>query len=358
MKITPLILMFTLLLFYPVFTLYAQWETVFFTEAEGVYAASSELDKPADFMNFGEYSPKNLLDGSLDTSWVEGEAGTGAGSYVLIGLPGDLKKYILINNGYQKSESLFLKNNRVKDFKLSLYSGFTSDMRAGQIGFEADLVQISSPVTLTLKDKMAVQPFEIPFETSDVAASRESELTRYTRAHPGDPGFRDFLIMKFEIVSVYPGSQWDDTCIAGIHFADTEAGTGLNPGEQVKEVRISADSQKIYLQTSEDRTLLLTEARDTPDGEFLTFTLSDVSPDKMWAVITEQHGSTGGGRIEETYQLWSLQRMKEVPAALMKAYDATPMDFTIRSGRLFLETFEGKRVLLEDIDLDMEGGNW
>lgn len=364
MKTTYLITIFSLLLF-PAHTLFAQWETVFFTEAGGVYAASSELEKPADFMEVGEYSPRNLFDDSPETSWVEGEAGPGTGSYVLIGLQGNLKKYIIINNGYQKSESLFLKNNRVKDFKLSLYSGFTSDMRAGQTGFEADILQIAEPVTLTLKDEMGEQQFDMPFEAVKVAASKESELIRYTRAHPGEPGIQEFLILKFEIASVYEGSQWDDTCVAGISLSDRSQGNSLLPKEQITEVRISSDDQKIILQTSENRELLLVDAQTlaeekgyTAKGEFLTFTLLDVSTDNLWAVISEEHGFTNGGHIEETSHLWSLARMKEVPPALLEAYNATPMGFTIRSGRLYLETIENKSVLLEDLDLDIESGNW
>ncbi len=357
--------MFCLLLLFQAHTLFAQWETVFFTEAGGIYAASSELEKPTDFMEVGEYSPMNLFDDSLETSWVEGEAGPGTGSYILIGQQGELKKYMMINNGYQKSESLFLKNNRVKDFKLSLYSGFTSDMRAGQTGFEADILQIAEPVNFTLKDEMGIQPFGMPFETAEVEALRDSELTRYTSAHAEEPGIQEFLILKFEIASVYKGSLWDDTCIAGISFSNRSRENCLLPKEQITEVKNSSDDQKILLLTSENRELLLVDAKTlaiekgyTAEGEFLTFTLLDVSPDNLWAVISEEHGFTSGGHIEETSHLWSLARMKEVPPALLEAYNAMPLGFRIRSGTLYLETYEGTFVRLGDLNVDMMSGRW
>jgi len=50
--------------------------------------------------------------------------------------------------------------------------------------------------------------------------------------------------------------------------------------------------------------------------------------------------------------------MKEVPPALMEAYKATPLGFKIRSGTLYLETYEDKFVRLEDLDLDMMSGRW
>jgi len=365
MKIFLNLALSLILLMIPAGSIFAQWETVFFTEAGGTYAVSSELEKPGNPMDIGPYSPVNLFDNDPETSWVEGEDGPGIGSYVLIGMDNSLQQFLLLDNGYQKSRSLFLKNNRVKDFRISVYAGYTSDLRSGQFGFEADILLLAGPELLTLNDEMGRQRFEMPFDHGEIETLRESAFARYKKEHPEESGIRDFLVLKFEIISVYEGSRWDDTCIAGISFADSETAAGLHPGEQVKNLRISQDGRKIFIDTSEDRTLLLADAQITArergytaDGEFLTFSLMDISPDKMWAVISEQHGFTDGGRIKETCRLWSLQRMKEVPAALMKAYAATPMAFTIIGERLFLETFEEKTVLLEDLDLDMESGNW
>jgi len=357
MKATYLIPMFSLLLL-PAHTLSAQWDTVFFADGGGIYAASSELEKPADPMNFGPYSPVNLFDKDPASSWVEGKEGPGIGSYVLIGITGPLEKFILISNGYQKSEDLFIKNNRVKDFRISLYAGFTSDIRAGQFGFEADITEIAPPVTLSLKDEMGIQTFELPFDTAETEELKDSRRSHYAESWPGEIGIRDFFVLKVEIASVYKGSRWDDTCIAGIEFSNSPPGAMLNPGESVSGVRISADSSTVYLETSENRELILADNRGTGPGEFLSYTLMDASPDRNWAVISTQHGSTEGGRIEESYHLWSISRMKEVPGALMEAYGATPLGFTLKSGRLYLETFEEKDVLLEDLDLDMENPHW
>ncbi|RKX74197.1 MAG: hypothetical protein DRP60_10640, partial [Spirochaetes bacterium] len=83
-----------------------------------------------------------------------------------------------------------------------------------------------------------------------------------------------------------------------------------------------------------------------------------VSPRAFWAGLVEDHGFTSGGQLEEACWLWSLARMKEVPPALMEAYKATPLGFKIRSGTLYLETYEDKFVRLEDLDVDMMSGRW
>lgn len=58
------------------------------------------------------HSPQVLLDGYVDTAWVEGVSGYGSGEYVRIGFPaGTVVHGMGIVNGYQKSENLFWKNS-------------------------------------------------------------------------------------------------------------------------------------------------------------------------------------------------------------------------------------------------------
>ena len=353
------------LLILPVLPLSAQWEPVFFTDAEGIYAASSELEKPSNLMSFGKYSPKNLLDGSPATSWVEGEDGPGIGTYVLIGIQKPLGKYLLINNGYQESDGLFLKNNRVQELKVSIYAGFTFEGREGQTGFEADLLPMKESAIITLNDEMGTQQIELPFNLGDTEVFREEGLKDYKNDFPDARGVQDFLVLKFEIVSVYPGSIWDDTCISGIAFSNQDPDQFLAPNEGVSNITLGPDSRKVLIHTTAKRELLLIDAQTIAQekgyngkGEFLTFILLDISPDNKWAVITYQHGFTSGGNIDETFHLWSLPRMKEVSPVLLEAYNATPLGFTTKSSRFYLETLEEKPVLLEDLDLDMESGYW
>ena len=362
-KLQPFFIL--LILFIPVSSLFAQWESVFFDDAGGIYSASSELEKPSELMEIGRYSPWNLFDSDPATSWVEGEEGPGIGSYVLVGIPGPFMQYLIIHNGYQESEDLFIKNNRVKELRVSIYAGFTFDGREGQTGFEADLLPMDESALITLSDEMGAQQIELPFDADDVAAFSEEGFKYYKYDYPDETGVKDFLVLKFEIISVYPGSIWDDTCIAGIDFSNQDPGQFLTPDEQVTAVSLEPDSGKIFIETAENRKLLLVDAQAiahekgyTAEGEFLSLNLIEVSPDRKWAVISYQHGFTGGGNIDETFHLWSLPRMKEVSDALLEAYAATPLGFQIKNGRLYLETLEDKSVLLEDLDLDMESGYW
>ncbi len=360
---------FFLFVFFSVCTaLFSRWESFFFNDAGGIYSASSELEKPSDLMKLGRYSPKNLLDHDCATSWVEGDDGPGIGSYVLIGIQGHLKKYLIIYNGYQQSINLFKKNNRIKELKISLYAGFTSDERAGQTGFEADTVPYSEFKVIILKDKMGAQRFELSFDSEKAETFMAEEREKYVEEHAADLGkfggigsLKSFFYLKFEIVSVYKGSKWDDTCIAGIEFTDNSDGSYIPVNEKITKIYQNDNGGNVLIKTSSGLEMVLVsiqrlaEKPDTGENEFFTLSIMDVSPDNEWAVIDYQHGSSEGGSIEETHHLWSVRRMEEVPVSLLSAYGpVTPLDFLVKNGRIYLETYEGKNILLEDIAADLD----
>lgn len=341
----------------------AQWQRIPFQDGGGIYAASSELEKPASMMDFGRYSPHNLFDHDSATAWVEGEKGPGIGSYILIGIRHGVKKYILLYNGYQQSESLFYKNNRVKELKLSLHIGFIlPEEDGGQFGLQADTVPFGKDAFLSVKDAMGVQRFKLPFDLTKIHTFRKTERNRYLKAHPGNNKVQDFIFIKFEILSVYKGNRWDDTCIAGIEFTDSPTGLYIPVDEKITGIYPNDEADKIFIRTSSQRELVLADAgflaerfSYTGEGEFLTLSLMDISPDKEWAIIDYQHGFSSGGRIEETSHLWSVRRMEEVPPSLLRRYQIdSPLNFKLKNNHLYLETEGEKNILLEDIDTDLD----
>ncbi len=342
-------------------TLSALGKPVFFTDAGGIYHASSELEKPAAEMEIGRYSPRNLFDHDLSTSWVEGDRGPGIGSYVCMGIEGNLKRYIIVYNGYQTSKSLFNKNNRVRKLKISLYAGFTRESDENQFGFTADTVYTGESSIIILQDRMGPQRFINPFTAKETADFLKKEKEKYRKETKTTEPVKDFFFMKFEIVSVYRGSKWNDTCITGIEFTNNPDGSYIPVNEKIKSIYQSSNGGDIYVKTSAGRVLTLISItsliknRDIDDKEFVTLALMDVSTNREWAIIDYQYGSTEGGNIEETPHLWSVRRMEEVPESLLKEYGSvTPLDFLTSNGSTYLETYEGKNILLEDIGTDMD----
>ena len=129
-----------------------------------------------------KYSAENLIDGSWK-SWAEGEEGSGIGTKITFDFDRPFRfanatNYACIDivNGYGDLKN-FHQNNRVKEMNLWI---------------DDDPV----PVKIMLHDRHVGQ-------------------TIVLRKYLGD---RYVSKLTFEILSVYPGSKYDDTCIAEIHL--------------------------------------------------------------------------------------------------------------------------------------------
>ena len=345
--------------------------TVFFYDAGGVYYASSELEKPSEPMEIGKYSPMNLFDNNPATSWVEGEKGAGEGSFVFTGMGRDYKGCLGIYNGYQASENLFRKNNRVKELEILLYTGFTWEGRTGQFGFEADTFRIGKPFTVVLEDRMGEQKIELPYDPVLSEEALIEKLDEYAAAHSeelensgGAESVESFFFLKLKIVSVYKGTKWDDTCIAGIDFYNSCENETIPDGMSLIGIFTDPETGNLYAVIPggkefllADRESLAVEYGYSGAEDLFSISLMDVSPDKDWAIIDYQYGGAEG-RIEETHHLWSVRRLMEVPEELLERYGSPdPLDFIMENGRLYLETFDDKKILLEDIAEDLSASN-
>lgn len=143
-------------------------------ELVGTIAASSTL-KPG---KTASYEARNLLDENPNTAWVEGKQGYGTGErLIMLMRPNAIIKGVLVVNGYAASSDLWRKNSRVKELS---YEVVFSDGSMGE-------------GSVLLSDSDQPQFFFLGFKNS--ASIPVGEIT-------------------FTIMSVYPGTKYDDTCLA------------------------------------------------------------------------------------------------------------------------------------------------
>jgi hypothetical protein len=134
-------------------------------------SASSNL--PTD--QGGQYQSWMAMDGTLETSWVEGADGPGVGEWIELTFPGTVEvHYINLDVGYDRDDDIFYANNRVKRVSLSLSSGEQIEMELADARGMQMIVLARAP---------------IPIQTTSV---------------------------KIIIKEVYPGSRHDDTCLAEV----------------------------------------------------------------------------------------------------------------------------------------------
>lgn len=135
---------------------------------------SSSSQLPSD--RYGTYGPYAAIDGSEETAWVEGVPGPGTGEWIQLTFPGTIELHVLgFDVGFDKDADLFAKNNRIKKATLV----FSNDEQT----------------SLSFEDARGLQEFSM------------------ARA-PG-PNVETTSI-KIIIDEVYPGTAYDDTCLAEI----------------------------------------------------------------------------------------------------------------------------------------------
>lgn len=92
------------------------------------------------------YDAQNLFDASTGTAWVEGREGNGVGEWITIEFDAmRTVKSINVQNGYQKNNDIFQKNNRVRQLRAVFSQGETQTfILRDNLGSE--LLALSRPV--------------------------------------------------------------------------------------------------------------------------------------------------------------------------------------------------------------------
>jgi len=139
------------------------------------------------------FCPKRAFDRSTASAWCEGVKGNGAGQILLVPLWKRGAREIEIRPGYAKSKSLFLANNRPR--KIRAYLLAADKIKVHQYGDLLSGVKVVARREVTLADENKFQKIE--FE--DVPSNSES-----------------FRLVAIEILSVYKGRRYPDTCISEV----------------------------------------------------------------------------------------------------------------------------------------------
>lgn len=180
------------------------------------FSASSELEDPG-VMELGDYGPRLMFDQDPATGWSEGAPGNGIGEYLIVAA-GAGAEHVLIQNGFCRSRELFYKNNRVKQFKVSVLYGFSPLGHVTQSGMIFYCSELVPTFTVDVADTMVEQ--DIPLDLDWVALHEKAARARglYSEfekendisSEVAEEGY----FLRLEIADVYPGSKWNDTCIS------------------------------------------------------------------------------------------------------------------------------------------------
>lgn len=186
----------------------------------GASSTLVEKDKPA-----GYYAADKAFDGSAGTAWCEGKSDDGIGEYIYSEFDPVKVDGITMLNGIGPYRHIYLKNNRVKDFRLTLYSPDGKTKTITEKCNDNACGQALAGGKLTPEEFCQEQ-------TPDYAKNKKNyekcvaEKNDECLIHEYDGGGQVFLLdapmvvkkLKLEILSVYKGSKYSDTCISEIRL--------------------------------------------------------------------------------------------------------------------------------------------
>lgn len=148
------------------------------------------------------YGARNLVDGRAGTAWIEGDRGSGLGTWLELQL-GDVHEVRAVDvwNGHQASGDLFTRHNRVKDLEITFSDG--------------------SKLPFTLQDAPGRQTltFPAPISTSS---------------------------LKIKLRSVYAGTTFGDTPLSELRVLDTRADTPTTVTAVRASTTLAADADSTY----------------------------------------------------------------------------------------------------------------
>lgn len=159
--------------------------------------SSSYLEQNS-FIVKANYHPYYIIDDNKNTAWVEGVAGDGVGEKIVLNFLEQIKVdslHLFFRNGYQKSEELYQKNNRLKDIKIKFINEISS--------------YAESIFSFTLEDCLGYQKITI-----------DQPIT--------------FSTIEIIIASVYRGSLYQDTCLSDLYIEGNFKEDLLKKQENIK----------------------------------------------------------------------------------------------------------------------------
>lgn len=277
-----------------------QWTEMSFFELDGCFVRSTSdlVDnmQPQKYGN-GKYSALRTVDGNYQTAWVEGVSGYGIGESIFVSMPNNCS-VINIQGGYGRSEALFYQNSRPKTVRLKCYVGINPTGYVSEITSIFKIKQYGKEYVLDLADGDSLQSFAFPFQKNQLSSFADSVKEHYFEQF-SEPIFQMLCFVEIEIVDVYRGSKYSDTCISEIFFNNSYVPDYRKQNHSsVVDVYVDERNEsRLLIDTHDDKGI---EVLNEPEA---ILQLIETSADKRWAILISTPAYTGEGRVETEYLL-------------------------------------------------------
>ena len=198
-------------------------------------------------------------------------------------------------------------------------------------------------LSVNLEDSFKAQQIKLPFDRKALDDFKKNVLSKfeqlgYAKQNKSKRYFK--FILSLEILDVYKGSKWDDTCISEISFVRKN-------GNEVKidSIYTNDDENTVFFDTNTGKGNVLVQDKQS------VFQLVENSADKKWLIIIRMPSDVGDSRAETEYQLWYLPLKKKIDLRAM-GYNAGDMyDFSQENGHTYLNCMDNSTM--DDLKIDL-----
>ncbi len=155
------------------------------------------------------YTALSAMDGDTSTAWCEGKKDEGVGEVLVVKV--DTTKPVRIWSGLGASDHLYKANNRARKIRIWALQARQARKEIGQYetGLVFEDITVVGSHEVTLKDLNGWQPLPLPPRRG---------LAFRSVIENGKPAVdhKDSTFLAVEILSVYRGTKYNDTCISEI----------------------------------------------------------------------------------------------------------------------------------------------
>ncbi len=282
------------------------------------------------------YPPSQLFDAGFSTCWVSHMINDSAYPSIFVALPKMAPKNITLNvfSGYGKSESLYFKNSRPREIQISLHTALVPDGYVSEYGLLCKAFQSPQHETVILKDTFGIQSINLHNIYEDFKSCHQEVLTGY-KTHFDFPLFDTLILVKIKILSVYPGTAYDDICISEVFFSDcyiSAAGSkAIDPS--IGNVYVNEDENTLLVDTEKQKAVAVYNEQES------ILQIADITNDNRWAILISMPLETQG-RIETQYRIIDIMNKEEISnkmECLIPDYIAgEPVYFEQMCGKIYL----------------------
>jgi len=155
-----------------------------------------------------QYDPGKAQDGNPATAWVEGADGQGIGEILVVQV--NTQRPVRIWTGYGKSSALHAANARPRKVRVHVLQAMQlpGDTQISTVFH--DLKAMSSH-ELELRDVNGFQPLPLPAHKIQAVRTSAGDLWPLD-----DSRYEQMTFVAIEIISVYPGTKYQDTAISEV----------------------------------------------------------------------------------------------------------------------------------------------